>query len=106
MSYNYKTELCKSYSFNQQCSFGVICKYAHGTKELRQKPFKKYKSKKCKSFFSNGYCKYGSRCQFSHNYYTTNVFIFRNMLMNYKPILPTFLFIKFIHNIKSELELN
>lgn len=64
----YKTELCKLWE-SGSCSWGDKCAFAHGKKELLQKPDISfyYKTKKCKSFWNAGYCKYGQRCCFIHN---------------------------------------
>lgn len=32
---NYKTQLCRNFAMNGMCSFGNLCCFAHGEKELR-----------------------------------------------------------------------
>ena len=85
----YKTELCKTFQATGRCSYGVKCKFAHGSNELIIKnQCQNYKKKICKSFQKNGYCPYGIRCSFKHSeqkfensfipYYYLQLFIHKN----------------------------
>jgi len=63
----YKTELCRNWRFNGYCSFGSICKFAHGDQELRPVTrASRYKTTPCNKWFNLGFCPYGKRCQFLH----------------------------------------
>ena len=50
------------------CPYGVKCKFAHGSQELRQNNGinGKYKTKECTAYFRSFHCKYGERCNFLH----------------------------------------
>ena len=64
----YKTEICKNYELYGCCQFGLVCNYAHGMLELRQRADLPagYKTRLCKNFHNTGSCAYGPRCQFIH----------------------------------------
>ncbi|CAD8139705.1 unnamed protein product [Paramecium pentaurelia] len=63
-----KTEICKYWSIEGYCPYGIQCTFAHGKYEMRQKihvPYN-YKTQICKNYTIVGYCSYGERCQFKH----------------------------------------
>ncbi|CAG9537840.1 unnamed protein product [Cercopithifilaria johnstoni] len=64
----YKTSLCNAFRDTGQCAYGLQCRFAHGTDELRPapEPHPKYKTQLCNKFALYGSCPYGSRCQFIH----------------------------------------
>uniref|UniRef100_A0A1I7W4V3 C3H1-type domain-containing protein n=1 Tax=Loa loa TaxID=7209 RepID=A0A1I7W4V3_LOALO len=64
----YKTSLCHAFRDTGQCSYGLLCRFAHGVGELLPAPgpHPKYKTRLCNKFALYHSCPYGSRCQFIH----------------------------------------
>ena len=63
-----KSSLCRKYSENGYCPYGIKCQFAHGLEELRcNVDENSYKTKVCNSFLKKSYCSYGLRCNFAHN---------------------------------------
>lgn len=60
--------MCKNFQFKGECSYGGLCRFAHGEFELRNKVISNmlYKTKQCKQWQQNNYCPYGYRCQYLH----------------------------------------
>lgn len=62
----YKTELCKNWATGC-CLYGPACTFAHGDRELRDKPGRSLiRMKKCKQFLKMGFCSSGEKCLFDH----------------------------------------
>ncbi|CAD8044712.1 unnamed protein product [Paramecium primaurelia] len=63
-----KTEICKYWSIEGYCPYGIQCTFAHEKYEMRQKIHvpHNYKTQICKNYTMIGYCNYGERCQFKH----------------------------------------
>ncbi|KAJ3123875.1 nudix (nucleoside diphosphate linked moiety X)-type motif 2 [Nowakowskiella sp. JEL0407] len=75
----YKTRLCERFETDGHCPYENRCHFAHGTKELRDRPnFGKepektdaekqlYKTRLCERFMKDNFCQYGPRCNFAHS---------------------------------------
>jgi len=62
----YKTELCRNWA-SGHCEFGPACTFAHGLRELREKPESGFsRSKKCKQFLKTGICSNKATCTLDH----------------------------------------
>jgi len=65
----YKTELCNKWTSSGICKYGIKCRFAHGSNELRPKIVpKNYRTVLCRKFMATGMCQYGDRCTFLHYY--------------------------------------
>ncbi|CAF0832857.1 unnamed protein product [Brachionus calyciflorus] len=74
----FKTDLCIYFMNKGFCLDGDRCKFAHGVKELKNKPldinnsnfnefyFSYYKTRICRNFRINGSCLMGKRCKYAH----------------------------------------
>ena len=63
----FKTEICRNWETGD-CEYGEKCFFAHGPKDLREKPGPKVqKLQKCENFFKNGYCINGNKCLYKHS---------------------------------------
>jgi len=68
---SYKTVMCQSWLETAKCTFGELCKFAHGESEIRfaRPPIKnpkKYRTRLCEKYTMRGCCPYGNRCLFIH----------------------------------------
>lgn len=62
---SYKSEICHKHVFYGYCSYGDICRFAHGLHELRAKEVdRRFKTMHCINWHQVGFCSHGKRCKF------------------------------------------
>ena len=64
-----KTSLCDNFGMFGSCSYGNMCKYAHGKEELRQRRNTQNRVVECRNptYLKTGHCPYGNKCAFVHD---------------------------------------